>query len=186
MNNHHVETTCRCNIWVATLKAKVTAWPCSKIVSGPKLCYLKSNFTTNFDKLLLCVRYLFGKHYTVLTGSCFVMVLGADPCTAFLITTISGFERWTFVSLLQVMAGGPGFLRPEDELTVRLCFVHFDGAAALAESERLGVDAPLPGDFLKTHCTTVYDGIQVNVHILVADMVLIFLIKTYFCCGLAI
>jgi len=23
------------NIWVATLKVKVTAWPCSKIVSGP-------------------------------------------------------------------------------------------------------------------------------------------------------
>jgi len=44
-----------CNIWVATLKAKVTARPCSKIVSGPKLCYLKSDFTTTFDKLLLCV-----------------------------------------------------------------------------------------------------------------------------------
>jgi len=24
-----------CNIWAATLKVKVTAWPCSKIVSGP-------------------------------------------------------------------------------------------------------------------------------------------------------
>jgi hypothetical protein len=24
-----------CNIWVATLKVKVTAWPCRKIVSGP-------------------------------------------------------------------------------------------------------------------------------------------------------
>jgi len=42
-----------CNIWVATLKAKVTTWP-SKIVSGPKCCYLKSDFTTTFDKLLLC------------------------------------------------------------------------------------------------------------------------------------
>ena len=59
-----------CNIWVATLKAKVTAWPCSKIVSGSKLCYLKSDFTTTFDKLLLCVKYLFGEHYPVLTGSC--------------------------------------------------------------------------------------------------------------------
>jgi len=49
-----------CNIWVATLKAKVTAWLCSKIVSGPKLCYLKWDFTTTFDKLLLCVQYLFG------------------------------------------------------------------------------------------------------------------------------
>jgi len=41
------------NIWVASLKVKVTAWPFSKIVSGPKLCYLKSDFTTTFDKLLL-------------------------------------------------------------------------------------------------------------------------------------
>jgi len=59
-----------CNIWVATMKAKVTAWPCSKIVSGPKVCYLKSDFTTTFDKLLLCVQYLFGQHYPVPTGSC--------------------------------------------------------------------------------------------------------------------
>jgi len=38
------------NIWVATLKVKVTAWPCSKIVSGPKLCYLKSDFETISQK----------------------------------------------------------------------------------------------------------------------------------------
>jgi len=63
------------NIWVATLKVKVTAWPCSKIESGPLLCYLKSNFTTTFDKLLLCVQYLFGEHYPVPTGSCFQYVL---------------------------------------------------------------------------------------------------------------
>ena len=63
-----------CKIWVATLKAKVTAWPCSKIVSGPKLCYLKSDFTTTFDKLLLCVQYLFGEHYPVPTGSCLLII----------------------------------------------------------------------------------------------------------------
>jgi len=35
-NDYHIETMCRArNIWVATLKVKVTAWPCSKIVSGP-------------------------------------------------------------------------------------------------------------------------------------------------------
>jgi len=34
------------NIWVATLKIMVTAWPCSKIMSGSKLCYLKSHFET--------------------------------------------------------------------------------------------------------------------------------------------
>ncbi|XP_052807101.1 aspartate aminotransferase-like [Mya arenaria] len=61
---------------------------------------------------------------------------------------------------VSLMAGGPGFLRPEDELTVRLCFVHFDGAKALAESERLGLERPLPDNFVHTHCTTVYEGIQ--------------------------
>jgi len=32
------------NMWVPTLKVKVTARPCSKIVSGQYLCYLKSDF----------------------------------------------------------------------------------------------------------------------------------------------
>jgi len=40
-------------------------------VSDPKLCYLKSDFTATFDKLLLCVQYLFGEHYPVPTGSCY-------------------------------------------------------------------------------------------------------------------
>ena len=44
--------------------------PCSKIVSDTKLCYFKSEFTTTFDKLLLCVQYLFGEYYPVPTGSC--------------------------------------------------------------------------------------------------------------------
>jgi len=68
-----------CNIWVATLKAKVT-WPCCKIVSGPKLCYLKSDFTTTFDKLLLCVQYLFGEHYPVPTGSCLYLLWQFTQC----------------------------------------------------------------------------------------------------------
>jgi len=34
-----------CKILAATLKVKVTAWPFSKIVFGPYLCYLKSDFT---------------------------------------------------------------------------------------------------------------------------------------------
>jgi len=73
-NDHHIETTCFGQIWVATLKAKVTAWPCSKIVSGPKLCNLKSDFTTTFDKLLLCFQYLFGEHFPVPTGSCLYLI----------------------------------------------------------------------------------------------------------------
>jgi len=38
------------NIWVATFKVNVTTWPCSKIVSGPLLGYLKSDFKTILQK----------------------------------------------------------------------------------------------------------------------------------------
>jgi len=38
------------NIWVATLMVNVTAWPCSKIVSGPLLRYLKFDFETISQK----------------------------------------------------------------------------------------------------------------------------------------
>ena len=34
-NDHHIETPCCKQIWVTTLKVKVTAWPCKKNVSGP-------------------------------------------------------------------------------------------------------------------------------------------------------
>lgn len=63
-------------------------------------------------------------------------------------------------SAVSVMAGGPAFLRPEDELTVRLCFVNFDGAKALKESERIGLNQYLPDDFVQRFCTNVHDGIQ--------------------------
>jgi len=46
----------------------------TQLLRAPELCYLQSNFTTTFDKLLLCVQYLFGEHYPVLTGSCFIML----------------------------------------------------------------------------------------------------------------
>ena len=39
------------NIWAATLKVKVTVWPKSKIVSGPLLCYFKSDFTFFLHKI---------------------------------------------------------------------------------------------------------------------------------------
>jgi hypothetical protein len=38
------------NIWVATLKFKVTPWPWTKIVSGQYLGYLMSDFTTISQK----------------------------------------------------------------------------------------------------------------------------------------
>jgi hypothetical protein len=38
------------NIWVTTLKVKVTVWPCRKIVIGPLLRDLKWDFTTISQK----------------------------------------------------------------------------------------------------------------------------------------
>jgi len=44
--NHFTEmaTMLRRHTWVPTFKVKVTAVYCSKMVSGPLLCYLKSEF----------------------------------------------------------------------------------------------------------------------------------------------
>ena len=64
--------------------------------------------------------------------------------------------------LAQLMAGGPAFLRPEDELTVRLCYVCFDGSQGLQESLRLGLSASLPDDFVQQYCPNVYKGIKVR------------------------
>lgn len=60
------------------------------------------------------------------------------------------------------MAGGPGFLRPREELTVRLCFVNFDGTTALQESRRIGENTNLPENFIPLHCQLLHDGIQVR------------------------
>ena len=66
---------------------------------------------------------------------------------------------------LQVMAGGPAFLRPTHEFTVRLCYVNFDGATALAGSEKIGLDEPLTDAFLEEFCLPVVEGIQVNARV---------------------
>lgn len=58
-----------------------------------------------------------------------------------------------------VMAGGPSYLRPLEELTTRLCYVNFDGSDALTKSRHLGLDAPLPESFVYDFCTPVYNGI---------------------------
>ncbi len=63
---------------------------------------------------------------------------------------------------LQLMAGGPAFLRPEEELTTRLCFVCFDGTDGLQESRRLGLDHDLPEDFVRNYAANVFNGIRVS------------------------
>jgi len=72
--DHHIDTTCHAQYLGCYLEGQGHS-----TVSGPTFCYLKSEFTTTFDKLLLCVQYLFGEHYPVPTGSC----LFCDGCAPF-------------------------------------------------------------------------------------------------------
>ena len=59
-----------------------------------------------------------------------------------------------------MMAAGPAFLRPIEEFSVRLSFVDFDGKKSLAESRTLGLENELPENFVKIHCSGVYEGIK--------------------------
>jgi hypothetical protein len=75
-----------CNIWVATLKVKVTAWPCSKIMSGPKLHYLKSDFTTISQKWspywgnVSCTTFGFFLHFELCLWHNFDTTRGIPSC----------------------------------------------------------------------------------------------------------
>lgn len=55
---------------------------------------------------------------------------------------------------------GAAFGRPAQELTARLAFVDFDGARALAASEKVPLDQPLPPDFPDIWCHNVIVGKQ--------------------------
>lgn len=59
-----------------------------------------------------------------------------------------------------LLAGGPAFLQKESRLTVRLCFVNFDGKVAFEASSVLGLNQELPGNFVETHCNETVAGIQ--------------------------
>ncbi|XP_038058393.1 aspartate/prephenate aminotransferase-like isoform X2 [Patiria miniata] len=59
-----------------------------------------------------------------------------------------------------VMAGGPAFMRPLTEFTVRLCFVNFDGGAALEGWKLQGCKEKLDQDFLDKYCSPVVQGIK--------------------------
>ena len=72
------------------------------------------------------------------------------------------FEILDMFAWVQLMAGGPAFLRPLEELTTRLCYVNFVGKPVLEYSRRLGLDTALPEDFVFQQCRPVYDGIQVR------------------------
>ncbi|XP_077865758.1 aspartate aminotransferase-like [Saccoglossus kowalevskii] len=59
-----------------------------------------------------------------------------------------------------LMSGGPAFLRPGNEFTVRLCFINFDGTEALKASKKLGTEKDIDDEFLKQYCLTTVEAIQ--------------------------
>ncbi len=67
-----------------------------------------------------------------------------------------GLLEETGVALLP----GEDFNRPAGELSLRMAYVAFDGAAALAACESLPADAPLEPAFLERTCGPTLDGVQ--------------------------
>ena len=58
------------------------------------------------------------------------------------------------------MLPGNCFGRPDQELTVRLAFVDFDGARSLAAAEQIPAEQELDDDFLRLHCEKVLTAID--------------------------
>jgi len=55
---------------------------------------------------------------------------------------------------------GRAFERPPQELSARLAFVDFDGCRALAASETIPLDAPLPERFIQEQCADVIRAVD--------------------------
>jgi len=75
------------------------------------------------------------------------------------ITTSQGLCERVLQDTGVAILPGVVFGRPEDELTARLAYVDFDGAAAL-EAARNGEAQPVPVGFLKTCCAPVMTAID--------------------------
>jgi aspartate aminotransferase len=68
-------------------------------------------------------------------------------------------ERLLADTGVAILPGAP-FGRHADELTARLAFVDFDGAAALAESREIPLDRDLPEDFVQRRCAKVLEALR--------------------------
>ncbi len=55
---------------------------------------------------------------------------------------------------------GAAFGRPPNELTVRVAYVDFDGAQALAQAEQVSKDSPLNENMLNTCCTNTLEAFE--------------------------
>ena len=77
---------------------------------------------------------------------------------------IEGWYRLhAIIYIKQLLPGAKVHLRPETELTTRLCFVNFDGTKALKASEEIGLERPLPDDFVRSFCAPTVTAIEVNI-----------------------
>ncbi len=56
---------------------------------------------------------------------------------------------------------GSNFERPPGELTARIAYVDFDGSKALAASETIPLDQPLPDDFVMQYCPRVMNAMRI-------------------------
>jgi len=59
-----------------------------------------------------------------------------------------------------LMPGGPHYLHSIEALTVRLCYVNFNGIKAIQESEAVGMDGQLPDDFINIYCKPTIEAID--------------------------
>lgn len=55
---------------------------------------------------------------------------------------------------------GSAFGRPDEELNVRIAYVDFDGARALAASEQIPIDQDIGDDFIEIYCHNTKKGID--------------------------
>jgi aspartate aminotransferase len=55
---------------------------------------------------------------------------------------------------------GSDFGRPPEEFTMRIAYVDFDGAAALAASEEVPIEHALPDDFAEKNCGRVVEAVE--------------------------
>jgi aspartate aminotransferase len=55
---------------------------------------------------------------------------------------------------------GSAFARHDDELTVRIAYVDFDGSQSITESEAYPLSKSLPDDFAEKNCSNVINGIR--------------------------
>ncbi|MBN2360457.1 MAG: aminotransferase class I/II-fold pyridoxal phosphate-dependent enzyme [Deltaproteobacteria bacterium] len=76
------------------------------------------------------------------------------------ITTSSELCHRALAEIGVAILPGEEFQRPENELTVRLSYVDFDGEAVLQAARGTPSGAPLGDDFLHTHCARTVQAIE--------------------------